>query len=137
MLLDPVDELDIQLSALRLGHFALASEVASSAWIVDSGASHHMYNGDKHGYITYNRLPSPIDIKLGDDTNVRTTHQGIISIQNHRLNALHTPSFRYSLLSVGDLDTHGYITEFGNGKCAILDLQRNVAMTGRKNGKLY
>jgi hypothetical protein len=27
------------------GHFALATERAPSTWMIDSGASHHMFNG--------------------------------------------------------------------------------------------
>jgi len=31
-------------NAVKTGHFALAAEKAPSTWIIDSGASHHMYN---------------------------------------------------------------------------------------------
>ncbi|KAI5841617.1 hypothetical protein BZA05DRAFT_344870, partial [Tricharina praecox] len=79
----------------------------------------------------------PVDIKLGDDTYVTATHHGTISVQNFHLDALHTPTFRYSLLSVGVLDKHGYHTNFGNGKCAIVDPQTTATLRGHKNGNLY
>ena len=31
-------------NAVKTGHFVLAAEKAPSTWIIDSGASHHMYN---------------------------------------------------------------------------------------------
>jgi hypothetical protein len=84
--------------ALTSGYFALAAEKASSTWIIDSGASHDMYNGAQNRFRTYSRLPQPIDIKLGDDTVIQATHKGLIQVQNHWINALHLPTFRYSLL---------------------------------------
>ena len=118
----------------RLGHFALASEALSTTWIIDSGASHHMYNGPKSAYLTYRYLPHPIDIKLGDDTCVRATHYGELSIHKHRIEALHTPTFRYSLLSVSEFSDQRYIVTFGNNKCLITDGKRNIVVSGTKNG---
>ena len=57
-------------------------------------------------------------------------------MQNHQIDALHTPSFRYSLLSVAELDSQGYHTKFGNGKCSIQNSNVTV-MTGSRNGQLY
>jgi len=121
----------------RLGHFALASEAMSTTWIIDSGASHHMYNVPKSAYLTYRHLPYPIDIKLGDDTCVRATHYGELSIHQHRIQALHTPTFRYSLLSVSEFNDQHYIITFGNNKCLITDGKRNIVVSGTKNGRLF
>jgi hypothetical protein len=122
---------------IRLGHFALASEASPTTWIIDSGASHHMYNGPKSAYLTYRYLPHPIDIKLGDDTCVRATHYGELPIHKHRIEALHTPTFRYSLLSVSEFSDRRYIVTFGNNKCLITDFKRNVVVSGTKNGRLF
>ena len=121
-------------STLRTGHFALAAEVLPSTWIIDSGASHHMHNGND--FTTYERLPNPIRIQLGNKTCVLATHHGSLRVQNHQIDALHTPSFRYSLLSVAQLDSQGYHTKFGNGKCSIQDSHVTV-MTGSRNGQLF
>jgi len=122
---------------VRLGHFALASEALSTMWIIDSRASHHMYNGPKSAYLTYRHQPYPIDIKLGDDTCVRATHYGELSIHKHWIEALHTPTFRYSLLSVSEFSDQRYVVTFGNNKCLITDGKRNIVVSGTKNGRLF
>ena len=120
-------------NTFETGYFALAAEKASSTWIIDSGASHHMYNGPQNRFRTYSRLPQPIDIRLGDNTVVQATHKGLVQIQNHWIKALHLPTLRYSFLSVGDLDTNGYRTTFENGRCTISDHtnQRTILMGNR------
>jgi len=120
-----------------LYHFALASEALSTTWIIYSGASHQMYNGPKSAYLTYRHLPYPIDIKLGGDTCVRATHYGELSIHKHRIEALHTPTFRYLLLSVSDFNDQHYIVTFGNNKYLITDGKRNIVVSGTKNGRLF
>jgi hypothetical protein len=122
---------------IRVGHFALASEAPPTTWIIDSGASHHMYNGPKSAYLTYRYLPHPIDIKLGDDTCVRAIHYGELSIHKHRIEALHTPTFRYSLLSVSEFNDRRFIVTFGNNKCLITDCKQNIVVSGTKNGRLF
>jgi len=57
-------------------------------------------------------------------------------VQDHQIDALHTPLFRYSLLSVAELHSQGYHTKFGNGKCSIQDSNVTV-MTGSRNGQLF
>ena len=108
-------------NTFKTGHFALATERAPSIWIIDSAASHHMYIGPRSRFRTYSRLSHTIDIRLGDDTIIQATHKGLVQVQNHWVKALHLPTFRYSLLSVGDLDTHGYSTTFEKGRCIISD----------------
>jgi hypothetical protein len=76
-------------NAFQTGYFALAAEKSSSTWIIDSGASHHMYNGPQNHFRSYSRLSQPINIKLGDNTVIQATHKGIIQVQNHWIKALH------------------------------------------------
>ena len=69
-------------NTFKTGHFALATERAPSIWIIDSGASHHTYNGPRSRFRTYSRLSHTIDIRLGDDTIVQATHKcdtGVVS----------------------------------------------------------
>ena len=106
-------------------------------WIIDSGASHHMYNGPKSAYLTYRYLLHLINIKLGDDTCVRVTHYGELLIHKHRIEALHTPTFQYSLLSVSEFSDQCYIVTFGNNKCLITDGKWNIVVSGTKNGRLF
>jgi len=61
---------------LRTGHFALAAEVLPSIWIIDSGASYHIHNAIE--LTTYERLPNPIRIQLGNKTCIFATHHGSV-----------------------------------------------------------
>ena len=65
-------------SILRTGQFALAAEVLPSTWIIDSGASHHMHNGNDFDFNTYERLPNPIRIQLGNKTYIFAIHHGSV-----------------------------------------------------------
>jgi len=124
-------------NTFKTGHFVLATERAPSIWIIDSGASHHMYNGPRSRLWTYSRLSHTINIRLADVTIVQATHKGLVQVQNHWVKALHLPTLRYSLLSVGELDTHGYSTTFKKGMCIISDpANQRMIMLGQKNGML-
>jgi len=125
------------LGQSALAYFALVSEGSSNrTWIIDSGASHHMYNGNKSDFSAYYQLNTPINILLGDNTSIQITHYGTIYVQNLEIDALHTPTLRYSLLSIGELNDQGNITIFGNNQCIIRD-HNTVLITGTKNGKLF
>jgi len=125
-------------NTFETGYFALAAEKAPSTWIIDSRASHHMCNGSQNRLRTYSRLWQPIDIRLGGNTVVQATHEGLVRVRNRWIDALHQPTFRYLLLSVGDLDIHGYRTSFKTGRYLISDpTNQTVIITGQKNGMLY
>jgi hypothetical protein len=95
-------------------------------WVVDSGALHNMCN-NRSCFISFKRLPSPITIKLGDETTVITTFHGFVNIsQGLQLNSLYSPTFRLSLLSINQLDLAGYTTTFQNGTCSIFTNSTNI-----------
>ena len=123
-------------SSLNIGHYTLTAEVLPSTWIIDLGASHHMHNGNDFDFNTYEHLPNPIRIQLGNKTCIFATPHGSVRVQDHQIDALHTPSFCYSLLSVTELDSQGYHTKFGNGKCSTQDSNVTV-MTGSRNGQIF
>jgi len=59
-------------------------------------------------------------MELGDNNSVTATHYGIFDIiQSYQVEALHTPTFRLSLLSINKLDLSGHTTIFRNRKCSI------------------
>ena len=93
-----------------------------------------MHNGNN--FTTYKRLPNQIRIQLGNKTCIFATHHGSVQVQDHQIDALNTPSICYSLLSVVELDSQGYHTKLGNGKCSIQDSKVTV-MTGSRNGPLF
>ncbi|KAI5856597.1 hypothetical protein BZA05DRAFT_416252 [Tricharina praecox] len=90
-----------------------------SKWILDFGASQDIYNGSPNMFTSYNRLMNPIEIKLSDDSCILATHYGSLLVQNHPIEALHTPTIRISLFSVGEFDSRGHSTLFVNGYCTI------------------
>jgi len=68
----------------------------------------------------FNNLSLPIVIELGDNNSVTATHYGFVDvIQGYQVEALHTPTFRLSLLSIHQLDLGGNTTIFRNGKSSI------------------
>jgi len=38
-----------------------------------------MFNGSRNAYLSYQGPPSPVDIRLGDDTIVRVTQHGVVA----------------------------------------------------------
>jgi len=58
---------------------------------------------------------------------VSTTFHGLVNIsQGLQLNALYTPMFRCSLLSINQLDLARYTTTFQHGKCSIFTKSTNI-----------
>ena len=112
-----------------------AVQSPASTWVADSGASHHMCN-DRTCFTTYKKLPTSIDIRLGDKTRVRATHQGTVHLEGIEINALHTPTFRVSLLSIGQLDDAGYTSTFCQGICTIRAPGAGT-IRGRKHSSIY
>jgi hypothetical protein len=75
---------------------------------------------DRSSFSTFKKLSLPIVIELGDNNSVIATHYGFVDvIQGYQVEALHTPTFRLSLLSINQLDLGGHTTIFRNGKCSI------------------
>jgi len=58
-------------------------------------------------------------IKLGDNHQVQTKKKGIVRLEEVDIEAIFVPEFRISLLSVEQLDSHGYTTTFQSGICSI------------------
>jgi hypothetical protein len=81
-------------------------------------------------------LHQPIVIELGDDNKVTVSHHGPVNVsQEYEVNALYTPMFQLSLLSINQLDTAGYTSNFGRGKCSIS--ASSITITGNRVNDLY
>jgi len=75
---------------------------------------------DRTTFNSIKQLRQPIVIELGDDNKVTVSHHGLVNVsQEYEVNALYTPTFQLSLLSITQLDTAGYTSTFGRGKCSI------------------
>ena len=81
-------------------------------------------------------LCQPIVIELGDNNKIIVSHQGLINVsQEYEVNALYTPTFRLSILSITQLDTAGYTSTLGCGKCSISS--RSITITGNRVNNFY
>ena len=105
---------------LTASAFAAATANATALkCVIDSRASHHMCN-DCTSFSTYKNLSLPIALELGDNNSVTATHYKFVDvIQGYQVEALHTPTFRLSVLSINQLDLSGHTSIFQNGKCSI------------------
>jgi len=113
----------------------LTTASASAAWVIDSGASHHMCN-DRTRFNSIKELRQPIVIELGDDNKVTVSHHGLVNVsQEYKVNALYMPTFQLSLLSINQLDTAGYTSTFGHGKCSISS--PSITIPGNRVNDLY
>jgi hypothetical protein len=63
----------------------------------------------------FKKLSFPIVIELGDNNSVTAAHYGFVDvIQDYQVEALLTPTFRLSLLSINQLDLVGIQLYFGS-----------------------
>ena len=92
---------------------------------------------DQNSFISLKKLSAnaTITVKLGDQSSIKVMHYGKVILQGAELTALYTPTFRISLLSVGQLDMAGYTSTFGKGVCEISSGDHTIS--GRKRGNLY
>jgi hypothetical protein len=85
---------------------------------------------------TIKKLRQPIVIELGDDNKVTVIHHTLVNVsQEYEVNALYMPMFRLSLFSINQLDTAGYTSTFGRGKCSISS--PSITITGNRVNDLY
>jgi len=87
--------------------------------VIASGMSHHMCN-DRTSFSKFKKQSLPIVIELEDNNSVAATHYGFVDvIQGYQVEALHSPTFRLSCLSINQLDLGGHTTIFQDRKCSM------------------
>jgi hypothetical protein len=92
---------------------------------------------DRTNFSMYKKLSLPIVIELGDNNSVTATHYGFVDvIQSYQVEALHTPTFRLSLLLINQLDLGGHTIIFRNGKCSIT-LPSSCSFAGKLINGIY
>ena len=62
---------------------------------------------DRNSFITFKTLCESILIKLGGESTVVAFHCGFVYVSGFKLEAIYTPTFRASLLSISQLDRVG------------------------------
>jgi len=74
-------------------------------------------------------------IKLGDDHQVQAKKKGTVRLGGVDIEAFFVPEFRISLLSVGQLNSHGYTTTFRSRICSIANATgQKVLSTNLEDG---
>jgi len=96
------------------------SAITTRTWVIDFGASHN-YGNNLRDFQKNSVKETNMIIKLGDDHQVQAKKKGIVSLRGVDIEAFFVPEFRISLISVGQLDSHGYTTTFRSGICSIAD----------------
>ena len=92
---------------------------------------------DHSSFSTFKKLSLHIVIELGDNNSVTATHYRFIDIiQGYQVEALHTPKFRLSLLSINQLDLGRHTSIFWNGKCSITSLS-SCSLAGKLINSIY
>jgi hypothetical protein len=112
------------------------------AWHLDSGASDHFCN-DKSAFLEIQRLPKPIQVRIGDNSTVPAVGIGTIllsvtgkqrKIQLSKV--LYIPAIGTNLLSVSKLTDIGCNVQFSkNGQATIFNCKdKSMATAYRTNG---
>jgi len=71
-------ERDCNLIREAQNAIALTSDTAPAAWVINTGAAHHMCN-DRTRFNTMKKLYQPIVIELGDDNKGTVSHHGLVN----------------------------------------------------------
>jgi len=91
----------------------LIAASALAAWVIDSGASHSMCN-DCTRLNSIQKQYQPIVIEPGADNQATARYHRLVKIsQEYDINALYTPTFWFSFLSINPFDTAGVSNGFG------------------------
>jgi len=87
------------------------SAITIRTWVIDSRASHNYGNNLRDLWKNSVKETNMI-IKLGDDHQVQAKNNGTVCLGEVDIEVFFIPEFRISLLSVGQLDSHGCTTTF-------------------------
>jgi hypothetical protein len=122
-------------------HALIAINSSPDAWIIDSGASHHMDSSE----VVYSLLDSckGPPILMGDNSSIEVTGKGRIELTNESFeNMLHVPKIFVNLLSMYQMKNFGTRKKviFTPNSMDIYDMQTNsMVSTGEVNhqSRLY
>lgn len=105
---------------------------------VDSGASDHLVNTEKH-FSNSITLSSPITINIAkkEESLVATKMGTIVTKECKLLNVLYVPNLRSNLLSINRLENSGFGVMFQNNRVVIYRKKGQILKTGYKRNNLY
>ena len=131
---------------LMMSH-ALSSNEGMDTWIIDSGATCHMFN-DVSLFVELHNLEKPEDITLGDGHVVQATGHGAVRTEIESPNrqkvkkcmlkdVLYVPSLSYNMISVSKATKSGKTIKFDEDGCHIFDENQKPIATAIRVGNLY
>jgi len=112
------------------------SVTSYGTWVIDSGASHN-YGNTLRDFRKDSVTETNMIIKLGDKHQVRAKKKGVVRLGGVDIEAFFVPEFRISLLSVGQLDSHGYTSTFKSGICTIANTKGKKVLSAVLEEGLY
>jgi len=112
------------------------SAITTRTWVIDSGASHN-YGNNLRDFREDSVKETNMIVKLGDDHQVHAKKKGVVHLGGVDIEAFFVPEFRISLLSVGQLDTHGYTSTFRSGICSISNAKGQKVLSASLEDGLY
>jgi len=112
------------------------SAITTRTWVIDSGASHN-YSNNLRDFRKNSVKQTNMIIKLGDDHQVQAKKKVTVCLGGVDIELFFIPEFRISLLSVGQLDSHGCTTTFRSGICSIADAKGQKVLGTNLEDDLY
>ena len=140
------DSTDIESTGLVVQHALSADGRICDRWILDSGATCHMYN-KKSLFSHLVPLQSSITITLGDGHSLQAIGHGNVTLKMklplERVetctlhDVLFVPDLAYNLLSITAASKRRKVTTFTEEVCEIRDLESKLIASGHREGSLY
>jgi len=112
------------------------SAITTRTWVIDSGASHN-YGNNRRDFRKDSVKETNMIIKLGDDHQVQVKRKGVVHLGGVDIEPFFVPEFRIFLLSVGQLNSHGYTSVFRSGTYSIADVKRQKVLGANLEDSLY
>jgi hypothetical protein len=114
-------------------------------WVIDLGASHHVC-AHQSWFSSYTSLSTPIRVRIGNSRHINAISTGCVTVETKvngetkpltLKNVLHVPNLHINLLSVHQLDAHGFKAAFSQGTCRIFNESDHTIGIAKHDGSLY
>ncbi|KAM1504399.1 hypothetical protein FF1_000502 [Malus domestica] len=122
---------------------AISESNVNGNWYIDSGCSNHMTGNANLLVDIKTNVAGKVQMPTGVLVNV--AGMGSLEIDTNRgkkyiREVMHLPGLKKNLLSVGQMDEHGYYLLFGGGMCSVFDgpsLDNLVIKVKKKENRCY
>ena len=105
-------------------------------WIMDSGATSHVYAGSKEKMKNYRSINN-MSVNSASGHKSKVCGKGDIKVENVTLkNVLHVPDFEDNLISLSVVERNGSVVVLDKGRCRIYQ-DNQMIMEGYRAGNLY